>query len=212
MTKRMQRSLFLVVAASMGLFLASGAIAAEKPRVAVMEFEMDANNPYYHWWSGRGGARAASEVFTTELVKSGQFRMMERARIDDILSEHNLGQSGAVDSATAARVGRLIGVEYMLVGAVTKYGADVAGGTTPRVGKLPSVSFKRKKFHAEINARLIHVETGEIVWADSSYKETKSGALRVRGVGGGSDDQAPFDKVLTPMIQELCMGLKAADL
>ena len=122
------------------------------------------------------------------------------------MREKNLSLDGSVDPATAVRAGKLLGVEYFLVGSVTEYGAGTAGGSGF------GISVKRKKFTAAANARIINTETGEILWADEARAEEKSGKVRVFGVGGGVDDQRMFDKVMKPVVQQLASSIKAADL
>lgn len=194
------------------LFLVTGASwAQEKPRVAVLEFKAKADNQWYHWWRS-GGASAAQDVFVTELVKSGKFRVIEREQLAALIAEKNLSLSGDVDASSAIEAGRLLGVKYFLTGAITEYGTSTANASAPSVGGLPSFRVKRKKFSAAMNARLIDTETGEIVWADEARQETKSANVKVAGIGGGVDDDAMFDRVLKPVVQDLVASLRAADI
>ena len=96
---------------------------ATKPRVAVLEFKNKADN---QWWY-HGGAEAAQDVFVTELVKSGKFRVVEREQLEALMAEKNLTLSGDVDPSTAVRVGKLLGVNYLLTGSVTEYGVTEQG-------------------------------------------------------------------------------------
>jgi curli biogenesis system outer membrane secretion channel CsgG len=201
----MKRITSLVLCAALVLVVASVAFAADKstkPRLAILEFKNKADN---QWWY-HGGATAAQDVFVTELVKSGKFRVVEREQLAALMEEKNLTLSGDVDPATAVRVGKLLGVNYLLTGAVTEYGnTDVGGGGF-------GVSAGKRKFVAAMNARLIDTSTGEIVWADEAREEEASVKVSVFGVGGGVDDDRMFDKVLKPVIQQLTASLKAADL
>jgi curli biogenesis system outer membrane secretion channel CsgG len=209
MNSKVQWSKWVVVA--LALAVAAPLVAQEKPRIAVLEFEAKADNQWYQWWRA-GGASAAQDVFVTELVKSGKFRVIERSQLQALLSEQNLALSGAVDAATAVQAGRLLGVKYLLTGAITEYGTSTAGANTRGIGGLPSVRVGRKKFAAALNARLIDTESGEIVWADEGREETKSANVNVGGFGGGVDDDAMFDRVLKPVVQQLVASLKASDL
>ena len=187
------------------------AFSADKPRVAVIEFKAKADANWYGWWSNRG-ASAVQDVMVTELVKSGKFRVIEREQLGALMREKNLAISGDVDPSTALKAGKLLGVKYLITGAVTEYGVSDVGGNAPRVGDVPSVGFKKRTFSTAINARLIDTETGEILWADDVRKQTSSGRLRIGGFGGGKDDHAMFDKVLKPAVIDLVSSLKAADI
>lgn len=186
----------------------TSAAKSDKPRLAVLEFKNKADN---QWWY-HGGATAAQDVFVTELVKSGKFRVVEREQLEALMQEKNLTLSGDVDPSTAVKVGKLLGVNYLLTGAVTEYGVTDKGAHGSGIGRLPGFSAGKRNFVAAMNARLIDTSTGEIVWADEARGEEGSVKVSVGGFGGGVDDDRMFDKVLKPVIQQLTASLKAADL
>ena len=195
-------ALLLAIVAAPGLTRAAAKGASAKPRIAVLEFKNKADN---QWWY-HGGATAAQDVFVTELVKSGKFRVVEREQLEALMKEKGLALSGDVDPSTAVRIGKLLGVNYLLTGAVTEYGnTHVEGGGG-------GVFAGKKKFVAALNARLIDTSTGEIAWADEATKTESSVKVSVGGIGGGVDDERMFDKVMKPCIQKLVASLKAADL
>ena len=183
------------------------AAGSTKPRIAVIEFKNKADN---QWWY-HGGAAAAQDVFVTELVKSGKFRVYEREQLEALMKEKNLSLSGDVDPSSAIRIGKLLGVNYLLTGSVTEYGITEKGAHGGGFG-LPGFSAGKKDFVAALNARLIDTSTGEVVWADEARKEDSSVKVSVGGWGGGVDDERMFDKVMKPCIQQLTASLKAADL
>lgn len=196
-------------AALSAVVLASALSAAsDKPRIAVLEFKNKADNQY--WWSG--GGEAVQDVFVTELVKSGKFRVVEREQLAQLMREKNLSLSGDVDAATAVSAGKLLGVQYFLTGSVTEYGITDSGARGRSIGGLPSFSVKKRKFVAAMNARIIDVETGDILWADEARAEEKSSKVNVGGFGGGVEDRRMFDKVMKPVVQQLTASIKAADL
>ncbi|HEX9670731.1 MAG TPA: CsgG/HfaB family protein [Thermoanaerobaculia bacterium] len=199
-----------VVAALLLAAAALPALAADttKPRIAVLEFKSKAENQW--WW--HNGSAAAQDVFVTELVKSGKFRVVEREQLAALMQEKNLTLSGDLDPATAVRVGKLLGVNYLLTGSVTEYGVTDVGAHAPGVRRLPGFSAGKRNFVAAMNARLIDTSTGEILWADEARGEESSVKVNVGGFGGGVDDDRMFDKVMKPVIQQLVASIKAADL
>jgi curli biogenesis system outer membrane secretion channel CsgG len=209
----MKRSISVLVCAC--LFAAvfapalASAAAGEKPRIAVLEFQNKADNQY--WW--HGGAAAMQDVFVTELVKSGKFRVMEREQIDAIMREKGLTLSGDIDPSSAMQIGKLLGVNYMLTGSITEYGRTDAGAHGRGVGRLPGFRAGKSSFVAAANARIFDVSTGEILWADEARAEDSKVNVSVGGFGGGvENDQRMFDKVMKPVVQELVASVKAADL
>src|SRR4030081_83901 len=125
----MKRVLSVAVCAVVGLAIAAPICLAKsgdkatKPRIAVLEFKNKADNQW--WW--HGGAAAAQDVFVTELVKSGKVRVVEREQPAALMQEKGLTLSGDVDPKTAIKIGKLLGVNYLLTGSVTEYGATNKG-------------------------------------------------------------------------------------
>jgi TolB-like protein len=108
---------------------------AVKPTVAVLYFDY-------------GGKKAdleplregLAQMLITDLAELREIRVVERARLKAVLEEHNLAASGKVDAASAARIGKLLGANELVLGSFF----DLAG--TLRV-----------------DARVVEVETGKIV-------------------------------------------------
>jgi curli biogenesis system outer membrane secretion channel CsgG len=71
----------------------------------------------------RSGSQAAS-ILTSELHKTGYFEIFERQQMGKILDEQDFAASGLVDDATAAQVGRILGVQALIFGEVTTYSAE----------------------------------------------------------------------------------------
>jgi len=208
MKRRIIQSAALALVAALSAAALVGA-ASDKPRVAVLEFKNKADNQY--WW--HGGAEAIQDVFVTELVKSGKYRVIDREQLAALMQEKNLTLSGDVDPATAVNVGKLLGVQYFLTGAITEYGATDTSAHGSGVRGLPGFSGGKRTFVAACNARLIDTSTGEIVWADEARGEDAKFKLSIGGFGGGVDnDQRMFDKVMKPVVQQLAASLKSADI
>jgi curli biogenesis system outer membrane secretion channel CsgG len=208
MKRRIIPSAALALVAALSAAALVGA-ASDKPRVAVLEFKNKADNQY--WW--HGGAEAIQDVFVTELVKSGKYRVIDREQLAALMQEKDLTLSGDVDPATAVNVGKLLGVQYFLTGAITEYGATDTSAHGSGVGGLPGFSGGKRTFVAACNARLIDTSTGEIVWADEARGEDAKFKLSIGGFGGGVDnDQRMFDKVMKPVVQQLAASLKSADI
>ena len=123
-----------------------------RKRVAVVEFEDKSG-----YGQGRIG-RAAADVLTRFLFDSQQFRIIERQPIDKTLAEQKFQQSGAVNPQTAMQIGKILGVEYIAYGAVTNFGIRTEG--------TQAVVYQQKEQVAEsqVDCRLIHVETGEVIY------------------------------------------------
>jgi curli biogenesis system outer membrane secretion channel CsgG len=197
----------LVVALGLVTALAPSAALAAKPRVAILEFK-DKTSHYYSWYEA---GRAAQDMFVTELVKSGKYRVIDREQLASLMQEKNLSLSGDIDPKTAVKAGKLLGVEYFVTGALTELGVANRGARVPGFGGLPSVRVGSQKMDASIDARLINTTTGEIIWADTAKEETSDASVYVAGAGGGVEDQRKLDRVLRPVVVKLAASMAKAE-
>jgi curli biogenesis system outer membrane secretion channel CsgG len=149
---------------------------AERPIVAVANFYNEAPNR-----SDKVG-NGLSDMLTNALVESNCFRVVERKRINDLMAEQSLGQSGAVNEASAASIGKLTGAQVTIVGVITEFTERESGG----VGIIPiqgvgALGVGMTTAHLGMTIRLINSNTGEIIASKSVEKK-----VRKVGVGTGT--------------------------
>ncbi|HBE88714.1 MAG TPA: hypothetical protein DDW67_06195 [Elusimicrobia bacterium] len=65
---------------------------------------------------------AVGELLAGQLLRRNFFKITERAQLEEVLKEQKLGLSGAVDSKTAAGIGKLIGARLLVLGNVIRLG------------------------------------------------------------------------------------------
>jgi curli biogenesis system outer membrane secretion channel CsgG len=196
---------FAVLLASAPIAQAAG---SAKPRVAILEF-VDKSTHSYGWYHV---GRAAQDMMVTALVKGDAFRVIDRERLQALMQEKNLSLSGDVDPKAAVQVGKLLGVEYFIMGAITEFGVTNSGASVPGYGGLPSFSMRTQRMDAAIDARAINTSTGEIVWADTAKDSSSDKSVYVAGAGGGSHDGEKLDKILRPVVQKLADSISAKKL
>lgn len=89
------------------------------PTVAVMDFTGlmlgDAGNSV-------AIGKAMSAMLVTEFSGREGLRVLERQNLQDLLTEQRLALSGRVDESSAIEIGKLLGVQYIFVGAVVSMG------------------------------------------------------------------------------------------
>ena len=150
-----RKSVLLGVIVVIMTVLVVGATTSEaKPRIAVIEFQDAA--------SSGAPARAITDMLVTELFNTNLFTIVERSRVDSILLEHSLVLSGTIDPATAAQVGKLLGVEYLITGSITEFRHEAAGGVVPLPGLPGGVAVGSHTAYVTIDTRAIDAQTGEI--------------------------------------------------
>ena len=84
-----------------------------------------------------------SEMLVTELVKSNAYIIVERAKLNEILKEQELEQTEAFDQETAIRIGRLVGVDAVVHGSVTRFGTERLTSTVNTGGTYGGVDGMR---------------------------------------------------------------------
>src|SRR2546422_11482680 len=59
-----------------------------------------------------------------ELAANPAARVVEREEIQKLIEEQNLGASGRVDAQTAAKIGKLVGARYVVLGTFIDFYGD----------------------------------------------------------------------------------------
>jgi curli biogenesis system outer membrane secretion channel CsgG len=193
-----------------------GAAAQQQPqkkRVAVLDFDYGTvrSSVTAIWGSDQDVGRGIADLLVQKLVKDGKYRLIERKALEKILTEQNFSNSDRADPATAAKIGRVLGVDAIIIGSITKFGNDdkstTVGGGGFGLGKfgLGGVQKRQSKAVCGISARMVDTSTAEILAAVTGNGESKrSGAsLLGAGGGGGSSGVGAFDMSSTNFAETL---------
>ena len=171
-------------------FSATSALAAsEKKRVAILDFDF---GTVQRWWSGNWDiGKGISDLLVTELVNDGTYRVIERKSLDAVLAEQNFSNSDRANTSTASKIGKVLGVNAMVVGSITQFGTEKKkfgiGGFGGKIGGFGGgkVGKEEGKAVVAIDARLIDINTGEILAAARGKGESSRSGLLLGGAGGG---------------------------
>ncbi len=166
-----------------------------KKRVAVFSFQ-DKTEQHWGWWHGKGVGDGMADMLATTLVKSGRYRVMERDKIASLLAEQNLGTSGVVTQESAAKAGKMLGVELAVIGAVTEFGYKKRG--TGGLLKKAGIGLDVGQYTAVIGVdmRIVNTTTGEILKAENVRKQKTSTSLGLSTNQLAFDSEAQFDQSL----------------
>jgi TolB-like protein len=85
--------------------------AGVRPRVAVLYFVPNTTDPELQAF-GKGLA----SLMITDFVNYPSLQVLERERLEDALSELKLGETKFADKATFAKLGKVLGVQYLVLG------------------------------------------------------------------------------------------------
>jgi len=92
--------------------------------------------------------RGIAGMMISELAQNPAARVVEREQVQRLLDEQNLGAQGRVDPQTAAKVGKLVGARYVILGNFIDFYGDF-----------------------RVDIRLVNTETSEIVKTESDRQQ-----------------------------------------
>ncbi len=201
--------LLLALATGIAFLPASSQNApTRKPRIAVMDFDYATVQTSTSALFGTNidVGKGIADLLVTDLVKDGTFSLIERKALDKIMAEQNFSNSNRADPTSAAKLGKLLGVDAILVGSITQFGNETkktnlggGGGGWGGYG-LGGIGHSKSNANVGIDARLVNVDTGEIL-AVAEGKGTSSrsstsllgGGGNWHGFGGGNADFGSSD-------------------
>jgi curli biogenesis system outer membrane secretion channel CsgG len=178
---------------------------AQKKRVAVLNFEYGTvrSNAQAIFGTDQDVGKGISDMLVQKLVQDGKYSVIERNALDKVLGEQNFSNSDRADASTAAKIGRILGVDAIIIGSITQFGRDdqhtnIGGGGYGGYGSklgLGGIGTHKAKAVVGITARLVNTTTGEILAAVTGKGESaRSGTSLIgAGAGGGSGGAAGLD-------------------
>lgn len=190
----MKRKLFL----SFLILLTFAAMAlpvsgAEKLyKIAVLPF--DDGSIQNRWWDEGNWdvGKGISDEFVTELLKTKKFRLIEREQIDKVLEEQDFGESGRVDTKSAAKIGKILGVQFLVMGRVTEFSLKSSGVSGISLKKGVGLGVKSTNAIVAIDARLVDTSSAEIIASVTGKGDKRSTNLSVavdwEAISFGSDE------------------------
>ena len=134
-------------------------ISSEKIKVAVLPFRNA---------TGEGGVgQRMADMFIVQLLKTGRFEIIERDKLDVILNEQHFTSQGIKDGqinpSTAASIGKLAGVDAVVLGTVKTYQEMWMNESPPIVS---------------VGVKIVSVSEGAVIWAASeTFKGNDSSLL-----------------------------------
>jgi len=172
---------------------AAPAAAGAKRLVTVMNFDYGTVQNYVQqiFGSNQDIGKGISDMLVDKLLKDGKYRLIERSALDKILAEQNFSNSDRADSNTAAKIGKVLGVDAIIIGSITQFGRDDqhtnVGGGGYGLGKfgLGGVGMGKAKAVVAITARVVNVSTGEILASVQGQGESTRSSTSLLGAGGG---------------------------
>ncbi len=194
----------------LGLVAAAEAQAKKRPAVAVMDFDYGTLD---RWWGNYDIGKGMADQVVDALVNDGSFRVIERKKLDTILAEQDFAQSDRADpsAATLAKLGKVLGVKYILAGSITKFSTEKRGGGL-RVKGI-GLGGSKAKSEVALTARLIDATTGEILISAKGLGESNKGGgfdFSKGGFGVGTNAEEWRESALGQAQEAACNEFVAA--
>jgi TolB-like protein len=170
---------------------ATAAQTTGTPVVAVLNFDAESK------LRDRKVDVAVADILTHYLLERGKLRIVERNQIEALFKEQKLGETGAVDPATAAKMGKVLGARYLVVGSIARLGSsyqisaklvdsESAQVVTAEYGEVPVKVFDTE---AANYIQLVPEEQAIGLYAGldtAAPTSTKNGAATPRALDGGN--------------------------
>jgi curli biogenesis system outer membrane secretion channel CsgG len=163
---------------ALSFLCAFAAGASAKPSLAVKPF-VDKSGA-----CAQNVASSIVDMLTNDLLETNIFTILERERMDDVMDEILLGDTGFMDSSTAPEIGRLKSAQYTVTGSITVFHYNATGGAVFIPG-IAGGGAAAKTAYVTLALRVIDNETGEVVYSASQQGEAKREAAGLVTAFGG---------------------------
>src|SRR5947209_19900426 len=125
-TVSMRRTTGLLLASALPVTSPFAQAPTPKKRVAVLDFDF-ATVPNYVasiFGTNQDVGKGIADLLVDRLVTDGRYSVVERKAIHKVLAEQNFSTSDRVDANSAAKLGKILGVDAIVIGSVTQFGRD----------------------------------------------------------------------------------------
>jgi curli biogenesis system outer membrane secretion channel CsgG len=166
--------------------------AKRRPRIAVMDFDYATVQTVSAAVFGTNVdvGKGIVDLLVNDLVKDGTYSIIERKQMDKILAEQNFSNSNRADPTSAARIAKILGVDAIIVGSITQFGNETkhtglggVGGNWHGMG-LGNVGHSNSKANVAVTARIINVDTAEIMGVADGKGQSSRASTNLLGGGG----------------------------
>lgn len=167
-----------------------------RQRVVVLDFDYSAtsdSNYYVSYWR-RGSAAGISDLVVNALVDEGSYIVIDSSLVGE--------QRGYVtDVSRAVAIGRELGVDYVIIGAVTEFNVETetSGGGFLGIGARG----QETTANVALTARMVSTADGAIIASmrGEGSADDSSTTVSIGGIGGGSSGNRE-DELLSEAVEQ----------
>ncbi|HEX9000850.1 MAG TPA: CsgG/HfaB family protein [Blastocatellia bacterium] len=177
----------LMIACLLALLLFSpSAQAQRKKQLAVLDFDfatVDIGLANRAYGGQKNLARRVADKLITSLVALKTCQVIERSQLEKILKEQNLGLDGRIDPNTAAKIGKVLGVDAIILGNVSVF--ELRG--LPKDSKDTMWSPQDMSARIAVNFRIVDTTTGVVEVSNEMIGMSAQGPKKSAGRRFGED-------------------------
>jgi curli biogenesis system outer membrane secretion channel CsgG len=139
-----------------------------------------------------------ADQLTDALTQNGQFIVMERENIKDVVTEQDFANSGRVQKSQSAQTGKLVSAQIMVQGTITEFESKSSGNANG-IG-FGGFHIGKSKSDATVGLiiRIIDTTTGEVLASQRVEGKAEASGSSL-GVNAGGADFGTSDFKKTPM-------------
>ncbi len=147
-----------------------------------------------------------SDLIINRLVADGKFIVIERAALDKIIKEQNFSNSDRADPSTAVKLGKIAGVDAIVIGSITQFGGESSKKATNIPIRIHGMNVplannqKTSTVTVGVTARLIDVSSG-LILASATGNGTSTKTTTDSNTGGATSTTSSSD-FATPAIND----------
>jgi curli biogenesis system outer membrane secretion channel CsgG len=155
-------------------------------------------------------------MLTNELAATGAFSMVERSKLEHVLDEQNLAAAGRIEPGTGAKMGKLVGAQYLVMGTVTAFEENTKG-TGGGIGyRGIRLGGKKGESYIAVDLRVVDTTKGTVEFVRSIEARVKAKGVSVGAYRGGwsgslaHHQKTPTGKAIRAMVIEASDYLECA--
>ncbi len=171
----------LIAVCLLALMLATPAARAQrKKQLAVLDFDfatVDIGLARRAYGTNQNLARRVADKLINSLVALKTCQVVERSQLEKVLREQNMGLDGRIDPSTAAKVGRILGVDALIIGTVSVFELRGLPNNNRDTMWDPKDMFAR----IAVNFRIVDTTTGVVDVSNEMIGTSGQGAKKSVG-------------------------------
>ncbi|MFO7898597.1 MAG: CsgG/HfaB family protein [Planctomycetota bacterium] len=169
---------------------------SQRRPVAVYEFTNKTGFPH-----GLKITNGMTEMLITALVRTKQFRVLDRAALDQLMTEKRLQRSG--EATGEAGTTKMTGAAFLITGAVTELSQKDSAGF--QLNKSLDIRFRTMTAEVALDLRITDAATSEVLASipiRKTLRKTGLAAGHEWGVGGDVQISNALDRAIRETLEE----------